>query len=193
LKTKKVYSIDNPNYIQLVKDNPDIAIFLTIVGDVDNNKYCNIDYACQLFYPFYQLQKAPIFIQVRHYYTTKLHYPRCIEYSIHMQFNSSVFSQFLYKLNYFLIPTTYYKHNYYQLECLPLNTQEPYTIYEQYYHSYYKVYNDDQILGFISAIANHNFRVKPCCGNCRYFVNSIHLSCTVRPGHKWLCDDYIQR
>jgi hypothetical protein len=193
LKIKKVYSKYNPDYVQLPQDNPEIEIFVTVNGDDDEEIYCDIDYACKIFYPFYILQKSPIFIHVRHYYTKELYFPRCIEYSINIQFNKSVFSQFHYKLNYFLIPSTYYKHNYYQLECLPYNSDRSYTIYEKYYDTCYKVYNDDQKLGFMKAINNHNFRVKPCCGNCKYFVNSIHLDCTVRPGLKSLCDDYIQR
>jgi hypothetical protein len=75
----------------------------------------------------------------------------------------------------------------------PRNNQESIVIFDEYYKDRYDVINDDKILGFYKAEPNPNYIAPKSCGNCKYHVYSIYLTCTVRPGYNQLCDDYEPR
>jgi hypothetical protein len=56
--------------------------------------------------------------------------------------------------------------------------------------NYQEVKSDSTILGFYKAWINPKLQH---CTNCKYYVGNYHLSCTVRPGHKQLCQDYEKK
>jgi hypothetical protein len=189
MKIKKLYSDDNPDYVQLVIDNPEIDFFVTIYDGADIYLTCDINYACNIFYPFCESQ-PPIFISVKKIVTGNAAYPFKIEYSLIFKFNKSIFSQFTYTLTYNVCPSRT-THNYYKLEYMFLNTGESTTIFDMYYYPVYKVNNDESILGFLKASRNIKYFETPSCPTCKYYNSNLQLRCAVRPGYDKLCDDFV--
>jgi hypothetical protein len=194
LKLLTLFNDEPINYKAIVKSNPDVDVFVTVNPNLSLHSNYNINWALELFKPFLKLgHNSPMFVYVR-YNNIKNRIPTYqIIYTVFVHLTSSHFSEFEYSLVHMFLSSRDYNVNKYSIITKPCDNQESTTIFDEYCKGRYDVINDDKILGFYKAEPNPNYIAPKSCGNCKYHVNSIHLTCTVRPGLNELCDDYKPR
>jgi hypothetical protein len=151
-------------------------------------KFIETKYILELLEPLSHVTNTPILI-----YVSVNHF----NYGISIKFIIRVKNKYPFKnLRYSLISTIFDLNFdkpkiYYVLE----NDEQMWqaTILENHIKdnaNYQEVKSDSTILGFYKAWINPKLQH---CTNCKYYVGNQHLSCTVRPGHKQLCQDYEKK